>query len=395
MREVDPAGWHLLVLGLFLLAGYLAHVLGRKAHVPRVTLLLLLGVLAGPSVLDLVPHAVEQWFGLAAQLALSVVGFLLGERFFVKTLRETGRLVLFVALAETIGAVVVVFALLTLVGVPTVFALLLAGVSATSAPAASVDVVRELRAKGAVSSTVLGVVALDDAFGIIVFNVVLVVAQALDGGGAGWSLLAHGAWELLGAVLIGSVVGFPMAYLTGRVRPGELTLIEALGFVLACSGLASIAGASYLLSCIVLGVIVANRARHHHRPFHAIERISQPFLIVFFLLAGFELDFKALGLLGVTAAVYVVGRSGGKLLGSYVGARLANAPATVRRYAGLCLLPQAGVALGLGLLAAQRFPDYGPQLLSLLVGTTFLFEVVGPIAARVALLHAKEARSPR
>ncbi len=384
------SGWPLVALGLSLLAGYLAHVVGRRAHVPRVTLLLLLGVVVGPHGLHLVPDAISDWFPVAAQLALSVVGFMLGERFLGKTLRQTGKVVLAVSIAESVGAVVVVLVGLLIMGTPPIAALLLAGIAAATAPAASMDVIREVQSKGPLTDTVLSVVAIDDAYAIILFSLLLVIAQTISGDGFAWSFLLAGAWELLGAVVLGVAIGAPMSWVTGRVRPGELTLLEALGFVLLCGGLASLIGVSYLLACMVLGAVVANRARHHTRPFHAIEGVSQPFLVLFFLLAGFELDPSMFALVGVTGAGYVVFRSIGKVIGSYAGARFARAPSDLAKHVGWCLLPQAGVALGLGLLAAERFPEFGGAILSLLVGTTFVFEVLGPIATRVSLKRAGE-----
>ncbi|MGB5283004.1 MAG: cation:proton antiporter, partial [Polyangiales bacterium] len=248
----------------------------------------------------------------------------------------------------------------------------------------------EVQSKGPLTDTVLSVVAIDDAYAIILFSLLLVIAQTISGDGFAWSFLLAGAWELLGAVVLGVAIGAPMSWVTGRVRPGELTLLEALGFVLLCGGLASLIGVSYLLACMVLGAVVANRARHHTRPFHAIEGVSQPFLVLFFLLAGFELDPSMFALVGVTGAGYVVFRSIGKVIGSYAGARFARAPSDLAKHVGWCLLPQAGVALGLGLLAAERFPEFGGAILSLLVGTTFVFEVLGPIATRVSLKRAGE-----
>jgi Kef-type K+ transport system membrane component KefB len=384
------SGWPLVALGLALLAGYVTHVIGRRAHVPRVTLLLLLGVVVGPHGLHLVPDAISAWFPVAAQLALSVVGFMLGERFFGKELRQTGKLVLAISIAESLGAVVVVLAGLLVMGTSPITAIMLAGIAAASAPAATMDVVREVHSKGRLTDTLLSVVAIDDAYAIILFSLLLVVAQATSGDGFAWSILLTGAWELLGAVVLGIAIGAPMSWVTGRVRPGELTLLEALGFVLLCGGVASLIGVSYLLACMVLGAVVANRARHHTRPFHAIEGVSQPFLVVFFLLAGFQLDPSMFALVGLTGAGYVIFRSIGKIFGAYVGARFARAPDDLAKRIGWCLLPQAGVALGLGLLAAERFPEFGSAILSLLVGTTFVFEVLGPVAARVSLKRAGE-----
>jgi Kef-type K+ transport system membrane component KefB len=315
---------------------------------------------------------------------------MLGERFLGKKLRQAGNLVLAISIAESLGAVVVVLVGLLVMGTSPITAILLAGIAAASAPAATMDVVREVHSKGRLTDTLLGVVAIDDAYAIILFSLLLVVAQAISGDGFAWSILLTGAWELLGAVVLGIAIGAPMSWVTGRVRPGELTLLEALGFVLLCGGVASLIGVSYLLACMVLGAVVANRARHHTRPFHAIEGVSQPFLVVFFLLAGFQLDPSMFALVGLAGAGYVIFRSIGKIFGAYVGARFARAPDDLAKRIGWCLLPQAGVALGLGLLAAERFPEFGGAILSLLVGTTFVFEVLGPVAARVSLKRAGE-----
>lgn len=394
-REDLRSALPFMVLGAFLLAGYLAHVLGRRTHVPRVTLLLLLGALAGPHGLHLVPEMVAGWFPFFAQLALSMIGFMLGEQFLGKSLHNHRRTVLSVALAETLGAGFAVAAGLWAAGVSPALSLLLGGVAPASAPAATVDVIHENGARGPVSKLVLAVVAIDDVFAIMLFSLFIAIAQVIEGGTFSFGELGHSAWELGGAVAVGGLLGLPMAWLTGRVRRGEPTLVETLGFVLLCSGAASAAGASYLLACIVLGAVVANRAQHHSRPFHAIEGISQPFLIAFFLLAGFELDVRALQGIGLVALGYVVLRVAGKLVGARLGAHLAQAPPVVKRYTGYCLLPQAGVALGLGLMAAERFPEHGRSLLSLLVATTFLFEVLGPVSTRVALERAGELRRAR
>ncbi len=380
----------LIVMGLFLLIGYLTHVAGQRAHVPRVTLLLLLGFLSGPSGFDLVPHAMSAWFPMVAQLALSIVGFLLGERFLGKTLRKTGKIVAFVSVTETLAASVFVFLALLFFGAPLTLALLLAGIAAATAPAATVDVIRESRSAGPVSDTVLGVVAIDDAYAIVLFSVVLALSGLASGDSVAWSTIISSVWEIAGAVLLGGIIGFPMAWLTGRVRTGELTLIETMGFVLLCSGLAAKIHVSYLLASITMGAVVANWAHHHTRPFHAIEGISQPFLIVFFLLAGFEFELGVLQSLGLFGLIYVASRTVGKVAGGWFGAKAAGASPEVRKHVGWCLLPQAGVALGLGLLAAERFPEVGEGLLSLLVGTTFVFELIGPVITRISLYLASE-----
>lgn len=390
---MDPQSWPLVSVGVFLLAGYAAHVLGQRAHVPRVTLLLLLGVVAGN--LQLVPDAVSHWFPVVSEVALSMIGFSIGERFVGRQLRRQGKLVFAVTLAESLMASLIVLVVLLLAGAPPALALLLAGIAPASAPAATVDVIRESRAKGVLTETVLAVVAIDDAIGILLFSLFLATAEAMTGGVLSLAMLWSAAWEVTGAVLLGLLLGVPMAWVTGRARPGELTLIETLGFVLLCGGLAVMLGVSYLLSCIALGAVVANRARHHGRPFHAIRGVTQAILVLFFVLAGLKFDWGAFAALGILGALYVGARAAGLILGGNWGARWGGAPPVIAKHVGWCLLPQAGVALGLGLLAAQRFPDYGVGLLSLLLGTTFVFEVIGPVVTRAALGRAGETAAAR
>jgi len=241
----------------------------------------------------------------------------------------------------------------------------------------------------------VGVVALDDAYGVMLFSLLLVLAEIVSGGEGSFAVVLDGLWEVAGACLLGGVLGGPMGWLSGRVRPGELTLLEALGFVLLCGGLATSFGVSHILACIALGATAARFSPPDMRPLHAIENVSQPFLVLFFLLAGLEFDPSAFGASVLVAVVYVVARTAGKFGGGYLGARIARAPDVVRRTIGWCLLPQAGIALGLGLVAAERLPEVGDELVSILVGTTFFFEVVGPLVTRAALASAGETAASR
>jgi Kef-type K+ transport system membrane component KefB len=283
-----------------------------------------------------------------------------------------------------------VFIVLLLCGFPLPMALLLAAVAPASDPAATLDVIGEAKSKGPLTDTVLGVVAIDDAWGVIVFSMLLVVAQATTGQDGSAMILVHGAWEVAGGILLGALIGLPMAWLTGRVRPGELTLIETLGFVFVCSGLAIRLEVSHILACMAMGATVSNFAKHHERPFHAIEEIEQPFLIVFFLLAGFDFHASQLWTVGLVGIAYLVARSIGLVGGGFFGGFVAKAPRSVRIHTGWCLLPQAGVALGLALIVTERYPEFGPQVLSIVVATTIVFEIVGPLITRFALYRAGE-----
>lgn len=383
-------GTTLITLGATLLAGYLAYVTGPLIHVPRVTLLLLTGVLCGPSVLGLIPSDAANWFPFMAHIALAMVGFLLGERFMGKTLKQKGKAVLWISVGETLAAALIVFGALLALGASLPLALIMAGIAPASAPAAIFETVREGKAEGSLTKTLLGVVAIDDAWGVLTFSVLFVTAQAVSGGGSALHELGAGVWEVFGAALLGLVIGFPMAWITGRVRAGEPTLVEALGFVLLCSGLATVLDVSYLLAAMVLGAVVANRARHHQRPFHEIEGVSEPFLAVFFVLAGLKLELSTVTALGAIGATYIIARTAGLIGGGIVAGKLAGARPEVSKRIGWCLLPQAGVAIGFALLAQDRMPGTGGKVLPLVIATTVLFEVLGPLLARWQLYRASE-----
>jgi Kef-type K+ transport system membrane component KefB len=385
----------LTVLGLLLLAGYAAHAAGACTHIPRVTLLLLVGLAAGPYCLDLIPPEAADWFPLVAHMALAMIGFLLGERLLGRDIEASGRIVLWVSIIQTLVVAIFVLTVLWAIGASPLVALLLAGIAPASAPAATVDVIRESKARGPLTDTVLGVVAIDDAWGILLFSLLLVLVEGAMGFNRPLQELLLGGWEIGGACLLGILLGFPMAWLTGRLKSGEPTLLEASGFVFLCAGLAMLLQASYLLACMFLGATVAHRAIHHTRPFREIEGISEPFLVIFFLLAGYRFEVEALSQVGGVIFFYVLARAVGKVVGGRLGARFGGAPPVIEKRIGWCLLPQAGVALGLALLVCERIPQLGTVILPMVIAATILFELVGPVFTRWHLQRAGEIPGSR
>ncbi|GAA0845760.1 hypothetical protein GCM10009113_19420 [Marinobacter szutsaonensis] len=379
----------LLLIGGTLLLALAAHGLGQKIHVPRVTLMLLVGAVSGPDMLALLPENSDKSFGFVTQLTLAMVGFLLGERMSVKNLNE-GREALIVSLAVTLATAVVVAVVVWLLTGNIAAALLLGSIATATAPAATLDVLREAGARGPLTRLVYQVVAIDDAWGAILFSLALVTIGLLAGSAeTGTTALLHGVTEVGGSIVLGLLLGFPMAWLTGRLRPGEPMLLESAGFVFVAAGLAGLFDLSYLLTCMTLGVVVANRARHHVRPFRSIEGISEPFLALFFFMAGYQLEWSALPTLGALGLAYVGARTIGRLLGGQVGGYLAGSDHHTRKRIGACLMPQAGVALGLALVATDRFPEMS-YVLPLVIGATVIFELVGPPLTLIQLRRAGE-----
>ncbi len=379
-----------LALGGLLLIGVLADEVGRRTRFPRVSLLIGLGIAVGPSGFDLLPAAFQNLFEFLASAALTMVAFLLGGRLSMATLRSHGKTIVTVSAAAVILTALIVGLGLIVAGTPVVVALLLAGIATATAPAATQDVVRQIRAEGPFTDTLLGIVAIDDAWGLIVFSLLLLTARAVIGDGT-VQILQTGLWEIGGAVAVGAAVGLPAAFLTGRLHAGEPIQAEALGVVFLCAGLAIWLDVSFLLAGMIAGALVVNLAKHHTRPFHEIENIEWPFMVLFFVLAGASLDLGALKGIGVIGVAYLVLRTLGRVLGGWTGGVLANAPVPHRRWIGFALTPQAGVALGMALVAANELPALGTTLLAATISTTIVFELFGPFLTQAALRGVGEA----
>jgi Kef-type K+ transport system membrane component KefB len=235
----------------------------------------------------------------------------------------------------------------------------------------------------------LGIVAVDDAWGIVALGMAMVLVVGQVQPDMASAIALEGLLELGGAILLGCAIGVPMALLTGRIREGEPTQAEALGAVLLCSGIAVSLGVSHLLSAMTMGVVVANLARHHTRPFRAIEGIEWPFMVLFFVLSGASVQVDALGRAAWLTVAYVVLRTAGRWLGGWLGARTSNGGVSLHAI-GPALLPQAGIAIGMALVASQRIPEHGSAILTATVAGTIVFEAVGPLLTRWSLVRSGE-----
>lgn len=388
--EIAEMSTILLALGGIFLLGLVADLAGRHTPLPRVTLLLLAGLFIGPAGFSLLPEVfIGDWFPLLTHIALCMVGFLLGQKITLSAIRERGRSVLWITVGKVVGATMLVALCLFAFGVAPAVILLLAGIASATAPAALLDVVKEMGAKGKFTDIMLGIVAIDDAWGLLIFSFMLAAADAVSGQGGAVGAILSGLGEIGGSVLLGLALGLPMAYLTGRIRPGEPTQAEALGLVLLCAGAAIWMDLSPILAAMAMGSTVDSLASHHERPFHEIGGIEWPFMILFFLLAGASLYIDKLLVVGWIGVVYIIARMAGGYGGARIAGRLVGAEPVVQRWIGLCLFPQAGVALGMALLVSQRFPELGGVVLPVIIGSTVIFEIVGPVITRRVLKHVK------
>ena len=378
-----------LILGLLFLIGFIADIVGRSTFLPRVTLLMLGGLAVGPAGFSIVPDSfVNQWFPELTNIALALIGFLLGNQLSVPALRKRGTKVIGISLSKVFGASLFVATTLLLFGVDPVIALLLAGVAPATDPAATYDLVHESGTSGEFVDTLLSIVAVDDVWGLLIFMVMLATAGIVAGDAALATGILSSLADIGSSILLGVALGAPMAYLTGRIRHGEPMLAEALGFVLLGAGIADWFDLLPILTAIVMGITVASLATHHERPFHVIAGVEWPFMVLFFVLAGASLELEKLQLAGALTVIYIAARFIGIYLGARLGSRIVGAHAALRRWLGIALMPQAGVAIGMALLATQRFPDTASVVLTVAVASTVILETVGPVFTRLAIRRA-------
>ena len=349
------------------------------------------GVLIGPSALNWLPEFTQQWFPVLTNIALAMIGFLLGQNLTKEKLTSMGKPIISISLSVMLMTALLMFFGLVALGAPLELALIFAAIAPATAPAPVVDVTQQMNAKGPFTDTLLGIVAVDDAWGMLLFSILLVMASFFGGNGDAIQTLYAGLWEISGALLLGLVIGFPMAYLTSHLYPGKSSQAEVLGLVLLCAGLAEWLQVSYILSAMMMGTIVANFTRHHrHRAFEEIQALEWPLLILFFLLAGASLQLNALLEVSLFGLGYILFRVLGRMSGSYLGAKWAKCSGQQYHLMGLAMLPHAGIPIGMALLAIHHFPEYQSIILAVILGSTIIFELIGPSLTRTMLIRSGE-----
>jgi len=272
-------------------------------------------------------------------------------------------------------------------------AFVIGAMACATAPAATMAIIREYKAKGPLTTTLLAVVALDDAVAVIAFAIALGIAQPLVSGAGGISLyqmLAVPALHIAASIGIGTAFGFALIYLAKLVKTRALMLVVVLGMIVLCVGVANILGVSLILANMVVGFIVVNRMRSNE-PFLVIEGIEDVVYAVFFVLAGMHFDASVMKVAGILALLIVASRCCGKYFGTRFGAQVSHASDMVKKYLGFGLLPKAGVTVGLALLAERAFPTFGTIILNGVLASVIINELIAPPLMKYALFKSGEA----
>lgn len=378
-------------ISLMILAGMLFGRIAKFFKLPNVTGYLVGGLLIGPAVLGLVPLETLENFHIVSDIALGFIAFSIGNEFKISYFKRVGAMPIVIAVFEALFAVVFVVIGLFAATNNLPFSLVLGSIAAATAPAATIMVIKQYGAKGKVTETLLSVVALDDAVALMLFGISVAVAQGLTNAGASVvSSLLSPVIEIFGSLALGIVMGLLFLLPLRWFKKDGNRLSVVIGFVFAVTGISQLLNFSALLSCMAMGAVLTNLSSAEKHISKLCDNITPPIFMLFFVASGAELQLSVLPKIGVAGLIYVILRVAGKIFGASFGASLCRADKNIQKYIGPALVPQAGVAIGLSLLATKVVPEYGATIRAIILCGTLIYEMIGPVLTKMALKKAGE-----
>ena len=399
-------GYHanmLLLLGIAIFLGAIGGRVFQRLKIPQVVGYIVIGLIVGQTGFGLIPRTVVDEMRPISMFALGLIGLSIGGELKLSELRRRGRQFLSILLSEGIGAFIVVGGatgiLIWLITGDTKIAiaqgLLLGAISSATAPAATVSVLWEYKTRGPLTNTLLAIVALDDGLCLLLFGFASSIAGILLSGGSLTigAILGTPAYEIIASILLGAGSALLLTLLLRWSSDPDKQLVFTLGTVMLNMGLSAALEMDAILAAMALGATLVNVAPRLSRDaFQLIKKFAPPIYVLFFVLVGAELQlFGTSAVIWIIAGTYVVGRTVGKIIGAYYGAGISGAPETVKRYLGLGLFAQGGVAVGLSIVAAHRFEaTIGGDIIVIVTVTTMLVEILGPPCVKLAVTKAGE-----
>ena len=411
--EVLPSFMHFLTLtggnfvliaGIMMFFGSAGGRLFQKLRIPQVVGYIVVGIVLGVSGLLVLGSDAIAALNPISTVSLSLIGFLVGAELKISIIKKYGKQFVGILLGESITPFFVVGILTGLatylftknMATAVSIGMVLGAICAATAPAATTDVLKEYRTKGPLTTTTLGIVAMDDAVALILYAVASAVAAPLLGGKSIGLLPQLGAiaYDIFGSILLGLAFGWLLSKILARIMDDDGRVLGfSLGVLLFSTGVCGVLHLDHILSAMSIGFYMTNFAQPKTRPmFKLVERFTPPIYVLFFVTVGAKLNVWIITpFFAVIALLYVGGRTLGKTIGSRLGAVLTKAPDTVRKYLPFCLLSQAGVAIGLSIAAGTDFPDsIGPQIMLIITATTFIVQILGPICVKYGVTKAGE-----
>ena len=379
-------------LAISLILGLLSSKVMKIIKMPNVTGYLIIGLLAGPYCLNILSIEVIEKFSIIPEVALGFIAFSIGAEFKLSYLKKVGKAPLIIAFTEAFGAVLLVDLVLIIAGYDISFALVLGAIASATAPAATLMVVRQYKAKGPVTNTLLPVVAIDDAAALILFGISVAISKAITSTGTTSiaKTLLDPFVEILGALVFGAVLGVVIAFATKWYTGRGNRLVVSTAMILLCISVCNALGYSSLLACMAMSAVYVNLSKVSNKVFDLIDRFTPPIFMLFFFISGAELNLTILPAVGIIGILYIVFRVIGKVSGAAIGAKISKSEPEVRKYLGFTLIPQAGVAIGLASVSMSVVPEYGQKIRTIVLCGTVVYELVGPLVTKLALKKAGE-----
>ena len=402
-------------LSIALLAGLILSRLAKLVKLPAVTAYLISGVLIGPFMLGAlnvpgigITSEQIEGFGLISDLALGFIAFSMGNEFRLSHLKKIGKQATVIGVLQAVVTTIVVdvvlivlhFAMPETLSLPA--AIVLAAVATATAPAATLMVVKQYKAKGPVTDILLPVVALDDAVGLILFAISFGVARAMNSGSVNIkSVILEPVLEVALSLLLGAIMGVLFHICERFFHSRSKRLSVSIAFVLMTIALSKLTftvgevhiAFSSLLTLMMLGTIFCNICDFSEELMERVDRWTAPLFILFFVLSGAELELSVFSnlLMVLVGIIYIISRSIGKCTGAFVSAKIAKCDDNIVKYLGITLLPQAGVALGMA-MKAKEFGDIGEMIATITLFAVLIYELVGPALTKMALVKAGDIK---
>ncbi|MHB8781761.1 MAG: cation:proton antiporter [Candidatus Geothermincolia bacterium] len=393
----------MMLIGGGILAGWLAGLLCRRFKIPMVVGYIIVGIVLGKSFLGLFNEANLEPLAVFTYIALALIGFDIGGELVLNQLKYLGRSIIWISILESVAAALLVTLAVTLYTGKLYMGVVFGALASATAPAATVDVLREYQASGPLTSAVFAVVGIDDAIAVIIYAFAIFFAKLLLAGGGvnPATAILKPTGEIVGAIGLGFAAGLIFLFFTRHYTARRGLLVLAWGTIIFLTGLANLLHFSLILANMALGLTIVNVTKWRRNDiFEPLRGVTQPFFVIFFVLVGSELQIGKLMSVGMIGLLYIVFRSIGKQGGATLGSIISDAPAPVRKYMGLCLFSQAGVAIGLSLQTMLEFgrgqfgpagTELGVTAISVIAATTLVFQLVGPPLTRYAVIKAGEA----
>lgn len=385
----------IISISIILLSGFLMTRITRLFKLPNVTAYIVTGILLGPYVLNLIPSTFVNGTDFLPDLALSFIAFSTGEFFKLETLKKSGIRIVIITMCEALLAFILVFTLsLFILGLDLSFSLVLAALATATAPASTMMTIRQTHAKGEFVETLLQVVALDDVIALLAYSIAVAICQANASGGIDVAGIIMPIITNIAAIIVGALFALLLKLFIQDRGSSDNRLIIAIAILFGYCGLCTVFEISPLLGCMVMSTVYINMTGDD-RLFKQLNYFSPPILLLFFVRSGLNFNISALfnndssigsHPLFVIGILYFATRIVGKYFGSYLGSKLAGKSETICRYLGMALFPQAGVAIGLAALGARVIGgSSGEALNTVIMTSSILYELIGPVAAKTAL----------